>query len=99
LVRKLPRTVSINDRRISNSHRVRVPFHWVPSAAADWVRVRRNPMRGTIDFHWPCARRRLYTSQKRSIEHFGPMLCSCFFAVLVLSPPRRTVLVLVIDSI
>ena len=24
--------------------------------------------------------RGLYTNQKRSIEHFGPMLCSCFFS-------------------
>jgi len=24
--------------------------------------------------------RRLSTNQKRSIEHFGPMLCSCFFS-------------------
>jgi hypothetical protein len=33
-----------------------------------------------IDSHGPSARRGLYTSQKRSIEHFGPMLCSCLFS-------------------
>ena len=36
-------------------------------------------IRCTNDPHWPSTRRRLYTSQKRSIEYFGPMLCSCFF--------------------
>ena len=40
--------------------------------------------------------RGLYTNQKRSIEHVGPMLCSCFLLVLVLS---IAVLVLELEAI
>ena len=36
------------------------------------------------------------TMTEPSIEHCGPMLCPRLLLVFVLSPPRRTVLVLVL---